>query len=497
MTDCVIYTRVSSKEQEDGYSLDVQLELLRKYANDNSWKIVHEYCEVESAKAPGRPKFDRMLDYLNAKPETLLLVEKTDRLVRNLKDYTTLDDLKITVHFVKEGTTFGPGAKSGDRFMQTVKVAVATQYSENLSEEVKKGMNKRALSGKWNGTKPYGYRTNPETKILEVVPEEAEAIKWLFEAYASGDYSLRQLCKEFRAKGFPWRYKKPIYTSLAHNFLNNQFYIGVIKWGEIVAKGEHEPIIETRLWDKVQKAIHRRSRPKSSKHEFAYRGMIRCGHCGCLMTGSINKGHFYYKCSNARGKCNGNKYVREDKLTGIFGQQLHEITLSDTDRELMLSAIKDSKRSDIEDRDKEKARVQKDATRLQTIIDNAYDNYLAGDVDKVTWERAHHRHTEKLSQIQVRIQQLDTGETCIYERAERLINRAVSASSEFESGDPAKKARMLKAIVSNATLTSGNLHHTYKKPFDIIAEGCKSTNWWARMESNHRPLLCESSALTI
>ncbi len=497
MTDCVIYTRVSSKEQEEGFSLEAQLDLLRKYALDNDLRIAQEHVEVESAKAPGRPVFDKMLDYLKVNPETILLVEKTDRLVRNLKDHITIEDLGISIHFVKEGTQYGPGAKSGDKFMQGIRVLMARQYIDNLGEEITKGMTKRAEAGKWSCTVPYGYRTNPETRSLEIVPEEAEAIRWLFDTYATGDYSLRQLCAEFRTKGFPWRYAKPLYPTRAHKMLNNPIYKGIIKWGDIVVRGEHEPIVATALWDKVQANIHQRSRPKASKHEFAYRGLIRCGHCGCLMTGSINKGHRYYKCSNARGKCNGNKYVREDVLTGTFTGHLQKISLPDTDRQLIVSAIKDFKRAEVDERDKERARVSKTATRLQTMVDTTYDDYLAGNIDRDTWQRAHQRHSEKLDQAKARIQRLDSGDASLYDHAERLINTAVSASEEFETGKPAKKRSILKAIVSNCTLTSGNLHHNYKKPFDIIAEGFNTSNWWSVSDSNRQPPACKAGALPL
>jgi site-specific DNA recombinase len=478
MTDCVIYTRVSSKEQQEGFSLEAQLDLLQKYAQDGGFRVVQEFTEVESAKAPGRPVFDKMLDYLKANPETVLLVEKTDRLVRNLKDYITLDDLKITVHFVKEGTAFGPGAKSNDRFMQGIKVLVATQYSENLSEEIMKGMTKRAEAGKWSCKAPYGYRSNPETRSLEIVPAEAEAIRWLFETYAMGDYSLRELCAEFRLKALPWRSARPIYPTLAHKMLNNPIYKGIIKWGDVTARGEHEPIVDPAVWELVQTAMHRRSRPKSAKHPFAYRGLIRCGHCGCLMTPSINKGHRYYKCSNARGKCTGNRYVREDRLTGVFADHLQRITLPETDRLLIVSAIRDFKRAEVDEKDKERERVSRDAARLQTMLDATYDDYLVGKIDREMWQRAHQRHSEKLTRARVRIQQLDSGDTGLYDRAERLIDRAVSASGEFSTGDPAKKRSILKAVVSNCTMTSGKLHHDYKKPFDIIAEGSVSSDWW-------------------
>jgi len=395
MTDCVIYARVSSKEQEDGYSLDAQLDLLRQYAREHGLHVVHEYVEVESAKAPGRPIFDKMLQYLKLNLSTILLVEKTDRLVRNLSDYITIEELGINVHFVKEGTQYGPGAKSGDKFMQGIRVLMARQYIDNLREEVKKGMLKRAQAGKWSCKAPYGYKSDPDTHSLEVVPAEAKAIKWLFETYATGDYSLSTLAAEFRLKGFAWRFARPMYPTLAHKMLNNPIYIGIVSWGGSVYKGEHEPIIEMGLWNKVQEAIHRRSRPKASKHQFAFRGLVRCGHCGCLMTGSINKGHHYYKCSNARGKCNGNGYIREDKLGTEFARILNKIKLAKEDCDAIASAISDFKATEIRDRDHEIERLQKQAARFRTKMDASYEDHLDGKIDQDMWQRAHARHSEQ------------------------------------------------------------------------------------------------------
>jgi hypothetical protein len=87
------------------------------------------------------------------------------------------------------------------------------------------------------------------------------------------------------------------------------------------------------------------------------------------------------------------------------------------DRQLIVSAIKDFKRAEVDERDKEKERVSKEATRLQTVLDSTYDHYLAGEIDREMWQRAHQHHSEKLAQVRIRIQRLDSGDTIIYDRA--------------------------------------------------------------------------------
>ena len=106
----VLYARVSSKEQEkEGFSIPAQVKLLNKYAADNRLQVVQEYVDVETAKKSGRTGFNQMIKFLRkeAKAKHLslcktLLVEKTDRLYRNLKDWVTLDELDLEIHFVKE-----------------------------------------------------------------------------------------------------------------------------------------------------------------------------------------------------------------------------------------------------------------------------------------------------------------------------------------------------------------------------------------------------------
>src|SRR6516165_2491000 len=91
----VLYARVSSKDQEkEGFSIPAQEKLLRSYAPSNHLTIVQEFVDVETAKGAGRTAFGEMLSYLRQHRETcrVLLVEKTDRLYRNIKDWVTLDE---------------------------------------------------------------------------------------------------------------------------------------------------------------------------------------------------------------------------------------------------------------------------------------------------------------------------------------------------------------------------------------------------------------------
>src|SRR6516225_2975832 len=113
-TTAALYARVSSKAQErEGFSIPAQQKLLREYAREHHLQIVREFTDVETAKQAGRANFGAMLAFLKATPTCrIVLVEKTDRLYRNIRDWITVDDLGVAVHFVKEGQVVSKTSRS-------------------------------------------------------------------------------------------------------------------------------------------------------------------------------------------------------------------------------------------------------------------------------------------------------------------------------------------------------------------------------------------------
>ncbi len=175
--------------------------LLRAAASKDGIEVVREFIEVESAKAAGRKQFAEMVTYFKRNRSCrILFVEKTDRLYRNHRDALTLEELDVQIHFVKEGETLSKDSKSQVKFMHDIRLAMARNYSENLREEVKKGMQEKAEQGTYPGRAPYGYRNNQATRAIEIHPEKSAIAQRVFEMYASGRYSLLAISKELRLK---------------------------------------------------------------------------------------------------------------------------------------------------------------------------------------------------------------------------------------------------------------------------------------------------------
>src|SRR5205814_8700260 len=151
-----------------------------------------------------RARFGEMVAYLRTHPEArVLLVEKTDRLYRNLKDWVTVDELDVEIHFPKEGVVLSRDSRSSEKFMHGIKVLMAKNYIDNLSEEARKGMQEKAEQGIWPTVAPLGYRNivgMDGKKIIAEDPAIAPLIVKLFEWYARGDISLKEAARRAHAE---------------------------------------------------------------------------------------------------------------------------------------------------------------------------------------------------------------------------------------------------------------------------------------------------------
>jgi DNA invertase Pin-like site-specific DNA recombinase len=232
-TQAVLYARVSSKDQErEGYSIPAQQKALRQYAREQRLVIAREFIDVETAKQAGRGGFGEMLAFLKAEPSCrTILVEKTDRLYRNIRDWITIDDLNLEVHFVKEGTVVSKASRSSDKFIHGMKVLMAKNYVDNLGEEVKKGMREKAEQGYWPSVAPIGYVNNLANRRIDPDPIRGPLIAELFRLYATGSYSIKALLVKGHAVGLTHpRSGRPLFKSELHRILHNPVYHGEFLW---------------------------------------------------------------------------------------------------------------------------------------------------------------------------------------------------------------------------------------------------------------------------
>lgn len=370
----VSYARVSSKEQEkEGYSIPAQQKLLGGYAKANQITIAREFVDVETAKQTGRPNFEQMMRYIKDHPSIrIVLAEKTDRLYRNLKDWVTMDELDIEIHFAKEGVVISRDSKSSEKFVHGIKVLMAKNYIDNLSEEARKGQLEKAEQGIWPTKAPMGYRnvTDPNgKKIIEPDPKYAGMIARLFGWYATGTLSLKEAAAKAKEVGLVYRRSGgALPTSSIYAILRTRLYTGDFMWHGRRYQGQHQPLITRELWERVQGILSSRNASKAgrkTKHDFAFTGLISCGHCGCAMIGELKKRRYvYYHCTGYKGKC-PEPYVREEVLSERFSSLLGQLNFDDGVLSWVKMGLKQSHGDEKEEHEAAIKRLQVEHDRLR------------------------------------------------------------------------------------------------------------------------------------
>ncbi len=481
----VIYARVSSKEQEkEGYSIPAQIKLLKDYAAQEGISVTQEYIDVETAKTTGRAAFGEMVAYLRDHPMVrILLVEKTDRLYRNLKDWVTIDELDAEIHFPKEGVILSRESRSSEKFMHGIKVLMAKNYIDNLSEEARKGQLEKAEQGVWPTKAPLSYRNITGTdgrKTIEADPEVASIVSKLFSWYATGEHSLKDVTRLARAEGLV--YKKSgnkVPVSTVHTILRNRIYTGQFDWNGKRYEGKHEPLVTIDLWERVQGVMDGRNtkKPKRSKHNFAFSGLIACAKCGCSVVGEIKKQKYiYYHCTGYADKCQGEpascrrKHVREEILEKQFTDMLGRLHFDDEVLDWVRDALHASHADERREHEEAIKRLEAENKRLGDRINAMYVDKLDGRVDTAFFDKMSEEWREEQNRCLREIERHQHAEKSYMNEGIQLLELARNAQSLFERQDAREKRRLLNFVLSNCTWEDGEVVATFKQPFDLLAE---------------------------
>jgi site-specific DNA recombinase len=512
----VLYARVSSKDQEkEGFSIPAQQKLLRSYAEEKGFNIIDEFIDIETAKKAGRTGFTKMLASLRKKTTCrVILVEKTDRLYRNLKDWVELDGMDLDIHLVKEGTILSDASRSSEKFIHGIKVLMAKNYIDNLSEEVKKGMLEKAEQGIWPGPAPLGYInvSRPDGKrIVDLDPEYSAAAKRLFELYATGQYTLKELAKDAKANGVVTRKaKKPLQIATIHLILHNPLYKGEFLWQGKWYQGSHPALVTPKLWERVQDLMAGRGSagPHQQKHNFAFNGLVHCGVCAelgerRLLVGEIQKQKYiYYHCNACQRAGRKAKFIREEALGAYFVTELRRLHLDTDVLDWLKTALRSSHKDEQRFHHAAITRLTKQYAALQRKLDVLYEDRLEGRLSVERYEEKANGFREEMAHARAELARHEKADRSYTEEGIALLELAGMALELYESQDAGERRRMLDFLCLNSEFRGDSIVVQWRKPFDVLAESIEAKNekgvaidessdahqvWLPLVDLNHRP----------
>src|SRR3989339_1026366 len=198
-----LYARKSTDvEDKQVRSIEAQITELRAFAKQEKLEIVDELVEKQSAKIPGRPIFNDMLNRIEAGEANGILAWHPDRLARNSIDggqiIYLIDTEKITA---LKFPTFWFDATPQGKFMLNIAFGQSKYYIDNLSENVKRGLRQKVRRGEQSGQAPTGYLNDKANRVIVPDPARFKFVRELFEAYATGSHSLKETGNLLSARG--------------------------------------------------------------------------------------------------------------------------------------------------------------------------------------------------------------------------------------------------------------------------------------------------------
>ena len=487
MQKAIIYARVSSDRQEkEGFSIPAQIAFLKEYAIRHSIIVDKIFSESETAKKAGRKAFNEMLLYIKQKGIKTILVEKTDRLYRNFKDYITLEDYDLEVHLVKESTIISKNSKSHDKFIHGIKVLMAKNYIDNLSEEVRKGIAEKIRQGHYPNKPPIGYKnikSDCGKNIISIDEKKAPYIKRIFELYASGE-SIDKIKKIVTEEGL-MNNNKPYAKSCIADCLHNCFYIGKFVYNGVIHQGVHEPIISLELFNKVQKMFEC-AKPRAKELDFAYTGLIKCGYCGCQLTAELKKGKYvYYHCTgNKGGKCKKD-YIREENLDKVFIELMQKIAdaIPDTILDDIKKALKEMQQLKNEYDDNSQEHILKQINVLKRRIDGLYSDKLDGKISEEFWQEKNTQWHKEKDTLLNKLQSLNNTSKNFYECSNLLLDFSKQAPTLFLKANSTRKRQILNLTCSNFFYKDGELSVELKRVFDYLVKNSSCSQELAQADN--------------
>jgi site-specific DNA recombinase len=207
LTKVAIYLRISSEMQADGYSLEAQLTICRRLAEERGWEVSTVFVDEESAKTDARPQFQDMMRATRAASFDAIIVHKLDRFTRSVEDMLSyLRELEsLNVALVSATEQFDFSTPMG-RLMLTMLAAFAEWYLGNLSHETAKGKRARAESGMWNSEVPFcyavHYRKVGGDGLARPDEHDAQGVGLAFGKYATGQYSDNDIARLLNEAGY-------------------------------------------------------------------------------------------------------------------------------------------------------------------------------------------------------------------------------------------------------------------------------------------------------
>lgn len=391
--NAIIYARYSSHNQRD-VSIEQQIEACRKHAAELGLTITDAYEDrAISGRTDNRPAFQRMMRDAEDGKFQYVLAWKSNRMGRNMMqamvNESRLMDCGVKVFYAEEDFDDSAAGRFALRSMMNVNQF----YSDNLAEDVRRGLMDNASKCMANGRQPLGYKRGEGGKV--VVDEPAAAIvREIYTRIASGEMFM-DIARDLNRRGIKTQSGSEWNKSSFKVLCRNERYRGIYIYGDTRIEGGIPPIVDDVLWYKVQEVLKvKKSKNRHhcpSDEDYLLTGKLRCGKCGGYMIGMSGRSktgdvHHYYACQNRRvGHTCDKKNIRRDVVEPAVAQAIKQYCLTDD----AIEWITDQTIAYWEDEDRKLQidSIENDLSAVQSSISNVMKAIEMGVITETTRDR--------------------------------------------------------------------------------------------------------------
>ncbi len=505
-----IYCRKSSEEEERQIlSIEAQLQELRDYAKQNSLFVIKEFSESKTAKEPGRPIFNQMLSEMEEGKATGILAWNPDRLARN-----SIDGGKV-IYLVDMGKiqslkfpTFWFDTTPQGKFMLSVAFGQAKYYTDNLRENILRGIRQKLRRGELPAKAPLGYYNEPRLRTIEPDKATFKKMKKCLELFAEGNHTLTKIRDEMFSMGLVSKTGKPIHLSSLQFLLTNPFYYGMFKYRGELQQGSHKPMVSKKLFDKIQLAIHDNGKPRkiSQQKVFPFVNFAQCGECGYQITAEqhIKKSGLvfrYYRCTkkSKTHKCGQHDFLREEKLAEQVQNICQNVSIPDEWRDKFLAKISQWEQ---EQNDTSGIFAQNLKDKIKVIKEKTnrlIDLHLDGEIELDEFKQKKNILVEQKADLENKLNDFERKGNHWLELMKNWIIDANQAHNLANTKNSPGMRNFLKTVGSNRILLNGKLQISFAKQYELLlnippkarttGEGeafntWRNSVWWPLLDSN-------------
>jgi site-specific DNA recombinase len=390
-TKYFLYARKSSESEERQVkSIEDQFSELEEFNVKEKLKITEVFQESKSAKIPGRKEFNKMMEKIKASKEPIgILAWHPDRLARNSVDggqIIYMIDIGQICSLKFPSFWFEPTPQG--IFSLNMAFSQSKYYSDNLSENVKRGIRQKLRRGDFSGQAPFGYLNNLKTRNIEPDPVNSKVIQKIFTEFSQGFYSLQSARYMLSDYNVNCGNGKPYSISMVQRMLTNQTYLGVIKHKGEFHEGNFKPLVNKETFDLVQRRLNERSKPRKNTkmHDFPFRSLFKCAECGGQITAQFAKGksggiYRYYRCTKKLGPCKQG-YLREDLMANQLREFFMGISISQECADFMLNKIDLLQKSNHTDSKIFQQSIENKQQKIDEKMSMLVNAYLDKDIER-------------------------------------------------------------------------------------------------------------------